>query len=181
MPITIVPSRVEYSHPYGDLMCEANDIMRKFELEKEGLEESTPLLLSYFDPNTWAAVFKIQALDQTALKQLFDICQYTCPYTRQVYTSLVPLVLWTNNPDQYFQGQEHAWYRDMACDGEWTRNQYSAVLEKGELTRIQKLLLGSGYTNGTLMSDGSNSVEQVVIDLSNGDKLVCAVWIWHNK
>lgn len=171
----------EYSHPYGDLLVEAQDwVRRAAKLREELNDNKAPLLLDYVSPNSWEALQRLSGLDADAFKSFGEKCKYTCPYTMRDYFGLVPLFIWTANPQQYLK---NCYVRsiEMACDSEWNLEQYSEQIFDCKISRIQALLLGSGYTACELMSDGSNSIEPVIMNLSNGDKLVFAAYVWHNK
>lgn len=46
---------------------------------------------------------------------------------------------------------------------------------------ISMSFLGHGYTSGTLPSDGGVELKLGIVQLSNGDELLVAVWVWYNK
>lgn len=50
-----------------------------------------------------------------------------------------------------------------------------------ELGDIAKLMMGSGYTYGCSMNDGSHARIPVKVKMSNGDWLFVWVWEWYNK
>lgn len=172
----------EYSHPYGDLLAyRLKDYLRRAENPKsEEIDNFTPLMLPYIGANTWEALKKLSALDQKFFAELESMSKYMCPYTQKEYTAVVPLYIWTNSPDHFLE-DVYVSSKDMVCDAKWNRRHYADQLFKGKLTKIQSLLLGSGHTSCELMSDGSNSIEYAAMDLENSDKIIFAVYVWHNK
>jgi hypothetical protein len=74
---------------------------------------------------------------------------------------------------------------EMATDNSWNvTGSCSCIFDDSgnlQLTRVDKSLLGSSYTMGTLSSDGSASRVSYKTPLSNGDILLSAGWMWHNK
>lgn len=172
----------DYSHPYGDLLAHGlKEYLRRVENPKsEVIPNFTPLMLSYICANTWDALKKMSFLDQQFVADLEEMSKYTCPYTHKEYTAVVPLYIWTNSPDHFLEGV-YVSSKEMVCDAKWNLKHYADQIFKGKLSNVQSLLLGSGHTNCELMCDGSNSIEYAAMDLENGDKLIFAVYVWHNK
>ncbi len=48
-------------------------------------------------------------------------------------------------------------------------------------TKIQRALLGPGYTHSTNMDDGSGYLYDAIVALDNEDFLGVKVWMWFNK
>lgn len=181
--VTVLPNSTEFSHPYGDLMFGKTPLFSRVESLRDMsfTKELSPLLLSYVNAHPWDALFYMENIDKAAFSKIMIDSQYECPYTKRVYFSLIPTVIWTKNAAQYLPKDLPSHLTEMACDNRWNLDQYEEELFDGEISTIQLLLLGSGYTTGTRMCDGSPSLEQVVMNLSNDDKLVFSAYIWHNK
>jgi hypothetical protein len=60
----------------------------------------------------------------------------------------------------------------------WRHETYADIFE---LSNIQKLMMGSGYTYGCSMHDGDNARVPLKVKMSNGDWLFVWVWEWYNK
>lgn len=162
----------------ADILFDFTEYIREY--SKEEVNSKKVLLLDYFSPNTWKALEKIENLDQEEIAKLKEMSIYHCPYTDREYTSLIPTTIWTENPENYFEGTNY-YFKDMACDDEWNKSQYKEKIESIHLSKIQKLMIGSGYTSCTLMSDGSTGMDKFFIDLDNGDILECVIYLWYNK
>lgn len=102
---------------------------------------------------------------------------YLCPYSGLEFYSLVPMFLISNDLSLYIKRTE---FNDMAFDKEWMwdRQDPNNLFNPSDLN---KSMLGSGYTYGCNISDGSNQYLLVAIELDNGDKLICLTWEWFNK
>ena len=162
----------------GDILFDYTDLIREYNYEE--VKSKKVLFLDYFSANTWKALEKIELFDDEDFLKLKEMSLYECPYTDREYTSLVPTMIWTDNPEKYFEGKNY-YFQDMACDDEWNKSQYSQQIEDVCLSKIQKLMIGSGYTDCTLMTDGSTDLDKVFIDLDNGDILECVICVWYNK
>ena len=70
----------------------------------------------------------------------------------------------------------------MYLDREWMLEMNPIKADDGlPLTKVQRTLLGPGYTIGTLASDGSNRLYDTLLALDNEDYLGAKVWMWFNK
>jgi hypothetical protein len=180
MTIGIKTEHSGYEHDYGDLIGDYAQYIREF--SKDDLKDLNILNLSYFSPNTWKAVLNNPVFDNDVFQKIKKLTTYDCPYTNNHYTSLIPISIWSKNVEKYFSTENFHWFKEMACDKDWNLKDIElSSFEQVELSDIHKLLLGSGYTSGTLMSDGSNSIVPVLIDLDNGDLMYAATFVWHNK
>ncbi len=177
--IKIKEQSITYEHPYGDLISNYENYIREFDYDE--YQDLNILQLSYFDPNPWKAISKIYHLNQSSFKKLLYKSNYECPYTDRKYSALVPVAIFSNEIEKYFEPNKYYWFKDMACDKEWNLKDINIASLDVEPTKFQQLILGSGYTIGTLISDGSNSILPVTVDLDNGDYLYCYSYIWHNK
>lgn len=173
-----------YEHPYGDLIygpygnVDYADYLRKY--EQVELQDLNMLKLAYVKQDTWKALAELN-MQQWWLKKL---TMYTCSYTDYEHAALVPLAIFSNDLEKYFTHfDDKPWYQEIACDKTWNCGEDGAHLEKfgsrNALTEFQRVIIGPGYTYN--INDGNSSVNPVVIDIDNGDKLGCATLVWHNK
>lgn len=58
---------------------------------------------------------------------------------------------------------------------------FSIDFNECEVSIIDQVLLGHGYTLCTLPSDGSPELEWMYVELSNGDRIIGPGWMWYNK
>ncbi len=101
--------------------------------------------------------------------------RYKCPYTDYDFYGVVPVALISDDLKKYkIHGNTDYWFDYEYHEQMWGDKRF-------ELNNIQKLLLGSGYTLGTRVNDGSSSVRQTTVNLSNGDCLWVHFFEWHNK
>lgn len=170
-----VPEKV-YKPDIGDVLWEA----------KEWLAEIAPLL---WDSDRWDAIYlelihknPWQALRDIAVhaEQLISGSSYCCPYTGYGHFGIVPNAILSKNPEQYRKQLVKTRGPDLAMlDFDWVRKM--CACSANEPSDIQKLLLGSGYTGGTLPCDGSGEIQVGYVCLSNGDMLRVHFWEWYNK
>lgn len=124
---------------------------------------------------------------------------YTCPYTNYDHFGIMPTAVLSENVEAYrpaleIRGSNHG--ADFALDCDFHRSERTdkqivegeTCDETGyhfsglfELTSVQRSLLGTGYTVGTLMSDGHGAIKHGRIELDNGDWLFVHFWEWYNK
>lgn len=123
----------------------------------------------------------VPKIDQESLQSFKGAIQYTCPYMESDFFWTVPLAIITSTPEDYMNPKS-VWY-PMATDLEWTLDNNVVFDEEGELElhRIQKIMMGTGYTFGTIVSDGHGRAVDTYVHLSNGDFLLCKSWVWYNK
>ncbi len=105
----------------------------------------------------------------------------TCPYTEHAYFGSVPILITT--PEMVEVKMPRGYPFDFFTDTfTFDREALSGeMLDGTEIAHVHRAWLGSGYTEGTRTSDGSNSLMLLQHELSNGWRLHCATWIWHNK
>lgn len=135
--------------------------------------------LYFINQNPWDAL--------TALKifcfPFKEMVEYTCPYTRYVHFWALPLYLYTENIDLWIN-KIRPFYRkaDLLMDKEGMGEHYKAYSEKGlKFNKIQRTMLGSGYTDKTLKGSGEGFLYDMSLLLSNGDYLAGKVWVWVDK
>ena len=118
---------------------------------------------------------------------------YHCPLLKQEYYWIVPAYILTKDIVQYLENTSHA--RLFEHDWDWLRKMGRENAEKDFLinntqqfrdhilfmSRATNLLLGTGFTEMTLPTDGDGSVEEARIRLDNGDSIVVNLWFWYNK
>lgn len=174
-----------YEHPYGDIVYgpygndNYADYIRKYDAEE--VQELNMLKLTYIQQDTWKAIAAIGLEDWNWFR---DLTKYECSYTAYEHFALIPLAIFSEDVEKYFAHLSHKpWYFEMACDKTWNCGQSGAHLKnfgsRNALTEFQRVIIGPGYTFS--INDGNSSVNPVMIDVDNGDKLGCAALVWHNK
>lgn len=172
--IKIIEQEKPYKPSNGDLICD----FYENKASKYLVYEETPLIdkiipFAIVHPNPWIAA---QALDiNTTPIQV----NYKCPYTGYNHYAIVPSALIINDNVQVYKKVKH-WAPDYILDLEWHQKMIPALNLHG-LSEIQRILLGSGYTEGTHFTDGSGSIITRQVMLDNGDALLCHLWEWYNK
>jgi len=163
-----------YTPEYGDILYGDEYIAGKVELK----DIKHPILLSNFGNNTWETLKKFE-IDYEMLQKRVT---YECYMTGNKYYWFLPMMILCGYSTKAYRGLSSFSdpYFNMLFDEEWTL-QFLEGYSVENINKIQQSLLGHGYTLGTLPSDGSNSIEVVWVEMSNGDKLVGFCWIWHNK
>jgi hypothetical protein len=131
------------------------------------------LALQMLHPNPWTAL-KCLHIDAEGIKS----ATYECPYTGYTHYSIVPVALISDNLAGKYADVDH-WNKEYLFDHEFARHLWKEkVLEIGV---IAKMLLGSGWTSGTHITDGSRGEIATTVALDNGDKLLVQTWEWYNK
>lgn len=118
--------------------------------------------------------------------------EYYCPLLRQNYYWAVPTYILTKNIEQYLENTRHAmlyrndweWLREMGKEGS-IKDPYNNIQQFERhilfMSRATNLLLGTGFTEGTLPTDGHGSLEEAKVGLDNGDFVTVNLWVWYNK
>ena len=168
-----------YKPDCGDILSGGEYLVRKVDY-KEKLGDY--LWISLFGNNPWNALERL-GIESKELKETF---KYKCPFSDNIYYHFTPVVLVLNNGvdsyRKYYEEQngiKDPLYTDYLFDTKWGRRLSMEVLP--EATTIQMAMLGHGYTEGTLPSDGSGDFINVLIELDNGDFLFGHCWEWYNK
>lgn len=133
--------------------------------------EGQVLPLCLVSPNPWRAL-QILGIDTQEI-----MLPYTCPYTGLVFYGLVPSCLVSSDVGRY--ADKIRYDKDYILDHEYHREMWKDRVF--DLQDVARVLLGTGYTHGTGINDGSRSLHQTKVNLSNGDYLWCYLWLWHNK
>ncbi len=143
----------------------------------EFLKNSLYLPLTSVSPNSWEALEKL-SVHYSPFK---DLVKYTCPYNGYEHYWCVPVLIFTKDLKTWTSRCKIR-YEELYFDQEWVRNFYPCQTKKGlPFTRIQRSLLGSGYTETTMVQDGKSFLYDAIVALNNGDFLGVKVWMWFNK
>jgi hypothetical protein len=141
--------------------------------------------------NGWRALRRIlTSLKASSLDiEMEAASRYTCPYTRMEFWGLVPLGVLARDASLYKKAftEPGAWayVYDQATEADCTEfvghhlGNYDASLET-TLQSVALVMLGAGYTDMCMSDDGNGERMLVTVDFANGDKLICAAWVWFN-
>ena len=133
--------------------------------------------LKAVDQNPWSALKKL-GVDH---KDFFEKVKYTCPYNNYVHYWGVPVIIFTDDVKTW-TARHKVHKEEMYLNKEWMRNFFPPkVKDSLPFTKIQRALLGPGYTNMTIATDGSGYLYDGLVAIDNGDFLGVKVWIWFNK
>ena len=144
---------------------------------EEFYENKKYIPLTAFSQNSWNALIKLNV-------NCFDFkekVQYECPYNKYIHYWSVPVVI--------FSDDIKLWIKRCVISHEEKYLDYDRmkkfhpvkIKDKLSFTKIQRALLGPGYTSGTIITDGNGYLYDSIIALSNGDFLGAKVWMWFNK
>jgi len=177
--INIVKARKPHTPEIGDYMFGGEYIMAKPETL---LVMCNLISLSHFGYNPFKCLNNIGVLVPPTFK--WDTTYCDDPYALgRVQYGIVPDLLLTVNAARY--QTDSAQYEKMAVDKHWNRDvvfrNYLAGEKPDDAPQWVRSMMGSGYTTGTLPSDGHGSIEVGYVGLNNGDALRCYVWEWYNK
>jgi hypothetical protein len=157
----------------GDILSGGEYIVRKV----KDSEEMGRFISYGFSVNPWVSINRM-GIDVENLKNVF---KYICPYTGNIYYHFLPLaIILSDNSDVNFYRippyNTPDW--DFFFDLSWNK---CKIYGDYEMSSIAESMLGHGYTDYTLPSDGSGKFIKVLIELSNGDFLFGYCWEWYNK
>lgn len=147
-------------------------------------------------------VIPTSALPQFEKIQIFQDCRYTDWYNPDFEPyALFPVYFYTNDCGPYLQDGPYSFWKEEWNETEKTSEQPNefwpftiqssyndllTVYQNPEMiydvsyARIVSQM-GSGFTDFTSPNDGSRAFDTRVLELKNGDYLLCACWEWYNK
>ena len=144
---------------------------------EEFYEEKSCYPLRVVSENSWKALIRLGV-------NCFDfkeMVQYECPYNKYIHFWCVPVLIFTDDVELWIKKYK-APYQSLYLDRSWVKDVHPAKTKNGlPFTKVQRSLLGPGYTEGTITSDGSGYLYDTILALDNGDYLGAKVWIWFNK
>lgn len=147
--------------------------------DKTILDQMDFIPLYFIQPNPWESLIglKVNCFD------FKDKVAYTCPYTNYVHSWALPLYIFTKNINLWIERVKQISSKaDRLLNKEWMTKYYSPYSERGlRFNKIQRTMLGSGYTGKTLQEDGEGYLYDMLLLLDNQDLLGGKVWIWFNK
>ncbi len=101
------------------------------------------------------------------------------PYTQTQVYGVIPTVLLTDDPEKYREALTgQVAFLDMALDSDYWKEARRELFALGDIAR---LFLGSGYSEGCSIHDGSHQLKPAKLKLSNDDWLFVWFWEWYNK
>lgn len=107
---------------------------------------------------------------------------YSCPWTKNRFFWWYPVALLLEHRYKYEGGIDLYPDDDMSQRVGYESNCLTSVTVKDAISgSIIRSMMGHGYTIGTLPSDGHGKIVPALVDLSNGDQLLVACWVWYNK
>lgn len=184
----IVEQKKSYELKHFDFMNDDLDQYAKYFKTIKGNHKSNSLDLEYLSMTAKSRLRNI--IDYDFFSKMMEDSTYNCPFTGYKHYSIVPVTILTDNPIHYirlFHGVDindektyTAWYTDMACDPTWNKDiDYSDAYS--QTSKVDSILLGTGYTNFYMPNDGHSSNEIVAIELDNEDYILFIVKKWFNK
>jgi len=127
--------------------------------------------------NPWEALEKL-GVDHAEFKEKI---KYICPYNKYVHFWCVPVLIFTKDVKNWTVRYK-IFREDMYLDPKWMRNFFPPKVKDAlPFTKIQRALLGPGYTDMTIVSDGNGYLYDALVSLDNEDFLGVKVWMWFNK
>lgn len=127
--------------------------------------------------NSWVALEKL-GVDHNDFK---EEVKYSCPYNDYVHFWCVPILIFTKDVKNW-TSRYKIFREDMYLDHSWMKNFFpTKVKDSLPFTKIQRALLGPGYTKMTIVTDGNGHLYDALVALDNGDSLGVKVWMWFNK
>lgn len=189
--IRIVKPEKIYEHEYGDTDIYGKHYKYLAPIDWADFDVLNPMPISDgYGSNVWKLLIHF-GISMKDVKNLKKWSKNRCPCSEMTYNAIVPLVILTDDATKYldimFPDRKPIFY-DMFIDANHNRNMNWCVDEyvnkrkpEYHMNNVRRAMLGSGYNEGILPSDGSNSFDFAAIPLDNGDKIVVITWVWHNK
>jgi hypothetical protein len=186
IPIKII--KYENPTPLNDI----GDILRPFVSWNETLTGGgwySKVPEKFYTDKLYYPLTAVSQNPWTALKQLGvehrefkKLVEYICPYNEYVHFWSVPVLVFTSDVKNWTARYKTGVREDMYLDKEWMRKFFPPKVKDAlPFTKIQRALLGPGYTEMTIVSDGSGYLYDALVALDNGDFLGMKVWMWFNK
>jgi len=127
--------------------------------------------------NSWEALIKL-GVDCFDFKERV---QYECPYNKYIHFWCVPILIFSEDIKPLVE-KSATIHKDTYLDHEMMKKYYPAKVNgKLPFSKIQRALLGPGYTFTMSMNDGNGYLYDSIIALDNGDFLGAKVWMWFNR
>jgi hypothetical protein len=145
-----------------------------------GEQRVFPLVFAHHNP--WTA---LQLLGIETLPLLLEVL-YACPFFKyNKFYWAVPLLIFTDDPVSYANkvhvcGVEY-WDNKFLDDLRPERVRNWRQTNMFPLNSIQEILLGHGYTEGTLPQDGNGSLCDAIMKLSDDTEIGMKIWMWYNQ
>lgn len=181
----------EITHPYGDFIYGngIQEYLRKY--KRKDIEGKNILYLQYFYANPWTVVTDCEVtpdcevFDTEHFNMLREMGAYRCEYTERDYDSFMPVCIFSDDVEKYIPNKNVWWY-DMATDKSWNLSGNDPYLDFDEpndciMTPLMTIMMGSGYADNFVMSDGSFSYVPVLMDIEGTDDVIYGISLcWHN-
>jgi len=178
-------------HASPSSLNERGDILFPFEewnITKNGggwytqppLNLNTPYIpLCNINENPWGALEEFNI--NTA--EFRDKVKYICPYTNYTFYWCLPLFILSENIENLIKRTSlPEWKIKKILNIELTKKFQPLTDKNGfKFTKIQRALLGTGYSANTRIDDGEAFLYDTILALSNGDLLCAKVWIWFHR
>jgi hypothetical protein len=133
--------------------------------------------LTAIDQNPWDSLVRL-GVNCFNFK---ESVQYECPYNKYIHFWCVPILIFTDDV-KFWTDRYKVMCPEMYLDSGWAKKFFPAKVKNGlPFTKVQRALLGPGYTGGTSLNDGSGYIYDTLLAMDNGDFLGSKVWIWFNK
>jgi len=107
--------------------------------------------------------------------------QYECPYNKYIHYWSIPIFIFTNNM-KFWLNKYKVPQEQMYLNMSWMKKFFPPKIKDSlPFTKIQRALLGPGYTNVVNPSAGNGYLYDAVVRLENEDLLGMKVWLWFTK
>ena len=193
--VKIAKPKTPYVPKYGDIDIYGKQHEYMEAVDWEMFRTMNPMpLTGAFSVNPWNAL--IQAgIDKIDVGNLKEWSKNYCPCAQMEYHAIVPIALLTSYATRYLGEDTNSkpWYYDMLNDDGWNRWQNWRINDEtknAEMSQhkpedhmgsVSRAILGSGYNEMILPSDGSHDYIFAAIPLDNDDKIIVIGWEWYNK
>jgi len=105
---------------------------------------------------------------------------YACPWSGKRYYWMFPLGVVTDAAGVGRYGDCPPW-RCRAILREEDIEDDTEGIDPNDFGGVVSAMLGHGYTEGTLPSDGCCGQMLATVPLDNGDEILVVCWVWFNK
>lgn len=108
--------------------------------------------------------------------------KYECPFTGFTHLSLIPSYVCVKDVSKLVDIIP-SWQLNMIEDKKFMYSIFKDAFQGGDfiLSKLQTIMMGAHYTEGTYPSDGSSYTYDVVLEEENGMLVICKLALWYNK
>jgi len=152
-------------------------------VEPDMFVKHSPLPIPVGSRGNWDTLHDLGVVNAKDIKEKLTA---ECPWSDNKYFIFYPIAILFQDKNTWDSKQNDKYfgpYRDMFFDRDWQMRRFEIKDREVHFSigSVDRSLLGHGYTEGTMPSDGGGGLKNAAMHLSNGDLIIGKVWVWYNK